>query len=198
LAIELTQPMPMEPSDKQLLLSCRQGDETAWETLVNRYQRLIYAIPRRSGLDEEQSAEVFQEVFATLFEKINDIDDPDKLHPWLVTTARRKTWRAITKERSWQHFVSIDSEPNTDKELDRLPDNTALPDEIMLEIEQQHRIRLALSSLDDRCQKLLKLLFYEADPPSYSEVASLLGASEGSIGPTRARCLEKMLRILKK
>ena len=48
----------MEPTDKQLLLACRRGDESAWEVLVNRYQRLMYAIPRRAGLDDDQ-AEIF-------------------------------------------------------------------------------------------------------------------------------------------
>jgi len=87
----------MNPSDKQLLLACRQGHESAWEALIDRYQRLIYAIPRRAGLDKDAAADVFQEVFATLFEKLNDIAEPDRLQAWLVTTAKRKTWRLISK-----------------------------------------------------------------------------------------------------
>jgi DNA-directed RNA polymerase specialized sigma24 family protein len=49
----------MQISDAQLVKDCRRGDETAWETLVRRYQKLIYAIPRRAGLSEDQAAEVF-------------------------------------------------------------------------------------------------------------------------------------------
>src|ERR1044071_4993326 len=89
----------MQPTDRELLNACRVGDESAWEVLVDRYQRLIYAIPRRAGLNEDQASEVFQEVFATLLQKLDDITDPDRLHAWLVTTARRKTWRLMTKER---------------------------------------------------------------------------------------------------
>src|SRR5262245_22351993 len=89
----------METTDKQLLLACRQGDETAWEALIARYQRLVYAIPRRAGLDTDQIAEVFQEVFATLIEKLDEIEQPDRLQAWLVTTSRRKTWRIISKEK---------------------------------------------------------------------------------------------------
>ena len=51
------------------------------EALVNRYQRLIFAIPRRAGLDDDQAAEVFQEVFTTLFQKLDDIDEPDRFTP---------------------------------------------------------------------------------------------------------------------
>src|SRR6185295_755008 len=90
----------MQPTDKELLLSCRRGNESSWQALVDRYQRLIYAIPRRAGLNEDQAGEVFQEVFLTLFQKMNEITDPDRLHAWLVTTARRKTWRLLSKERS--------------------------------------------------------------------------------------------------
>jgi len=63
----------MEPTDKQLLLACRRGEEAAWEALVRRYQRLIYAIPQRAGLDADAAAEVFQEVFITLLQKVDHI-----------------------------------------------------------------------------------------------------------------------------
>jgi RNA polymerase sigma factor (sigma-70 family) len=186
----------MEPSDKQLLLACRRGDEAAWESLISRYQRLMYAIPRRAGLDDDQAAEVFQEVFTTLFQKLNDIDDPDRLHAWLVTTAKRKTWRAISKARLTDQIP--DGEDGTNEDLARIPDETPLPDEVLLKLEEQHRVRTALSGLEERCRNLLTMLFYQSEALSYSEIAVSMGISEGSIGPTRARCLAKMLRLLDK
>ena len=187
----------METTDKQLLLACRRGEESAWEALVNRYQRLMYAIPRRAGLDDDQAAEVFQEVFTTLFQKLNDIEDPDRLHAWLVTTAKRKSWRIISQNRLTGQFHSGDDEEAED-ELAKIPDEALLPDEVLVKLEEQHRIRAALEFLDERCRKLLTMLFYSPETPAYSEIAASLGTSEGSIGPTRARCLEKMLRLLDK
>ena len=184
----------MEPSDKELLAACRRGEETAWEELVHRYQRLIFTIPRRAGLDEDQSADVFQEVFATLLRKLNDIDDPERLHAWLVTTARRITSRVISKS---QLSISVDDHSEVlQQKLPSMADKAALADEVLLGLEEQHRVRRALTRLDERCQKLLQLLFYESKPLSYAEIAALLGTSAGSIGPTRARCLEKLLRLL--
>jgi RNA polymerase sigma factor (sigma-70 family) len=183
----------MQPTDRELLNACREGDESSWEVLVDRYQRLIYAIPRRAGLNEDQSGEVFQEVFATLLQKLNDITDPDRLHAWLVTTARRKTWRLMTKERLRRPSSGDDER---DEELARVVDNAPLPDENLVRLEEQHRIRAALQALDERCQKLLTLLYYRPKPPSYAEIAAAFGTSEGSIGPTRARCLKKMLQLL--
>lgn len=188
----------MEPTDKLLLLACRRGEGGAWESLINRYQRLIYAIPRRAGLDDDQAADVFQEVFTTLVQKLDDIEDPERLHAWLVTTARRKTWRLISKGKRWQQVSDESSEENAGQEFAKIPDGAPLPDEVMLRLEEQHRIRTALAALDERCRKLLTMLFYEQEQPSYSEIAAALGTSPGSIGPTRARCLEKMLPLLGK
>jgi DNA-directed RNA polymerase specialized sigma24 family protein len=77
-------------------------------------------------------------------------------------------------------------------------DDQPLPDEQMLRLEEQHLVRAAVDLIDQRCRALLLLLFYQPDPPSYADVAATLGISEGSIGPTRGRCLEKLLRLLGK
>ncbi len=183
----------MYDSDLQLVLACRRGDQLAWEKLIRRYQRLIYAIPLRAGLDEDEAAEIFQDVFTTFFQKLNDIEEPEKLQAWLVTTARRKTWRTIAKS----HTRTREDADATDSAA-TVRDETPLPDEQLLILEEQHRIRTAVSMLDERCQKLVQMLFYQAQPPSYAEIAASLGIPEGSIGPTRARCLGKLLRILKK
>ena len=185
----------MNLSDEALVLACRRGDEGAWETLVERFQRLIYTIARRAGLDEEAATDVFQNVFASLIERLDRIEQPGRIQAWLVTTAKRETWRAIA-ERNQSRMAAADEEGEDDL-LDRLPDQNLLPDELLLELEKQHTVRAAVGSLDERCNRLLTLLFYRAEPPAYSEVAGQLGISEGSIGPTRARCLQKLLRGLK-
>lgn len=186
----------MDDSDLQLVSDCRRGDQLAWERLVRRYQRLIYAIPRRAGLSEDQAAEIFQDVFTTLFEKLNDIQEPDRLQAWLVTTTRRRTLRTLTR---MPEILCLDDAGDDD--FDRaatMRDESPLPEEQLLVLEEQHRIRMAVAQLDERCQTLVRLLFYQSEPPSYAEVAKVLGIPEGSIGPTRARCLGKLLRILTK
>jgi RNA polymerase sigma factor (sigma-70 family) len=186
----------MNDNDLELVLACRRGDQLAWETLVRRYQRLIYAIPLRAGLTEDQAAEIFQDVFTTFFEKLHDIKEPEKLQAWLVTTARRKTLRAMSKAHVRGRS---EVEPGDDaRAAVTIRDEAPLPDEQLVILEEQHRIRTAMSLLDERCRTLLELLFYAPEPPSYAEIASTLGIPEGSIGPTRARCLGKLLQLMKK
>jgi RNA polymerase sigma factor (sigma-70 family) len=157
----------MYDSDVQLVLACRRGDQLAWEKLIRRYQRLIYAIPLRAGLDEDEAAEIFQDVFTTFFQKLNDIEEPEKLQAWLVTTARRKTWRTITKS----HTRTREDADVTDSAA-TVPDETPLPDEQLLILEEQHRVRTAVSMLDERCQKLVQMLFYQALRSEFPKVAS--------------------------
>jgi RNA polymerase sigma factor (sigma-70 family) len=182
----------MELSDEALVLACRRGDAGAWEALIQRYQRLIYAIPRRSGLNDDQVADVFQHVFAMLLENLDSIQQPARVGAWLATTARRESWRLGRHEAG--ATTSVDNEDDLD--AGALPDTTLLPDELMLRLEMQHQVRVAIAALDERCRRLLTLLFYRSEPPAYAEIAIALGLPEGSIGPTRARCLKKLRRLL--
>jgi RNA polymerase sigma factor (sigma-70 family) len=180
----------MEPSDEALVQACRHGDATAWGLLVERYQRLIYTIARHAGLDEDQSADVFQRVFATLVEHLHGIEQPALIGAWLATTTRHEAWRMSRRER----LARLSGEIG--ELLAPAADPAPLPDEQLLRLEEQHRVRAAVAALDDRCRRLLSLLFYQPDPPAYVEIAAMLGMREGSIGPTRARCLQKLRRWL--
>lgn len=182
-------------TDGELLRACRRGDENSWDELVDRYQRLISTIPRRAGLSEEQTADIFQEVFLTLFEKLDEIREPEKLRSWLVTTAKFKTWRAVRGEKG---FYSAATEEELAEEMANLPDAAPLADTRLIEIEQQHLIRTALKELEDRCRKILSMIYMRDTAASYAEVAAAIGVGETSISPMRARCLQKLGKILTK
>lgn len=187
----------MNSNDEALLAACRRGDEAAWEALIARYQRLVYAIPRRAGLDEERAGEVFQRTFVKLIEHLERIEELARIRAWLVTTARRETWRLISREAPAQSPADSDELQEEESRVSRLPNDDALPDEVIVELEEQHAVRLAVAALDERCRRLVSLLFYRPDPAPYAEIAQALDLPEGSIGPTRARCLQKLRRLLK-
>jgi len=180
----------VQPTDEALIVACRRGDENAWDLLVDRYQRLIYAIARNSGLDEEHAADTMQRVFTILLERLDMIEHPAKVGAWLVVTTRREAWRMSRRER----LAYSKSMP--DSTLETVADSSGLPDEIVLRLEAQHRVRLALTQIDGRCRELLSMLFMRPEPIPYSEVATALGMREGAVGPTRARCLQKLRELL--
>jgi RNA polymerase sigma factor (sigma-70 family) len=182
-------------SDETLVLACRRGEASAWDALVNRYQRLIYTIPRRAGLDEDQAAEVFQRTFARLLESMDRIRQPGLIHAWLVTTARRETLQLLRVQRTEQSF-SETSYPDHELKNEAIPDDKPLPNELLEQLEEQHLIRRAMAAMDQRSRDLLFLLYYHPQPMSYAEIAATLDIPEGSVGPTRARCLMKLRRLL--
>lgn len=184
----------IERDDAELLRACRAGDDAAWIELVDRYQRLIASVPRRAGLSEDLVAEVFQEVFLALFEKMDDIEQPERLRAWLVTTAKFKTWRLVSREKiSQNHFVETEEDDAASFEI---PDSAQLPDEALIELEEQHLVRTAVGKLDERCRQMLTMLYLNEPAASYAEVARAVSVSETSISPLRARCLKKMVKLL--
>src|SRR5204863_3904908 len=137
-------------SDADLVRRCRNNDQAAWDALVDRYQRLIFAIPRRAGLSEEQAADVFQDVFLTLFEKMDEIEQPDRIRSWMVTTAKFKTWAVV---RGQKNMRTPETAEEMEAEMAAIPDLAPLADEQLITLEQQHLIRSALMLLEERCQK---------------------------------------------
>lgn len=182
--------MANEQDDAALVLACRRGDARSWEALIEKYKRLIYAIPKRARLDDDQAADVFQMVFSKLVENLDKIEQPERLQAWLVTTARRETIRLINESRRTVSVTSDDED--APDPLDSIADTNPLPDEVLERLQFQQRIRAGMDAIDERCRNLLQWLYGEVDAPSYAEIAARLGIPEGSIGPTRARCVEKL------
>ena len=181
-------------TDAELVKACRRGDEAAWNELVERFQRLIITIPRRAGLSEEQAADVFQEVFLTLFEKLDEIEQPERIRSWLVTTAKFKTWGAV---RGTKNLYLPATDEEMEAEMANLPDNAPLADARLIELEQQHQIRTALNELEEKCRAILSMIYLRDTAASYAEVAREIGVGETSISPLRARCLKKLEKVLK-
>lgn len=184
--------MPAEHSDAQLVAACINREAWAWDALVDRYKRLVYSIALRAGLGQEDAADVFQTVFTVLLENLRNLHEPQGVAAWLITTAKRTSWNVLRKHKR----EPTDSEGIT---------ATVSAAEDWLSNEHweedswadQALVREALERLGGRCKKLLWLLYYERSQPSYQQISRRLKVPLGSIGPTRARCLQKMRRILR-
>jgi RNA polymerase sigma factor (sigma-70 family) len=183
------QPFALLP-DPGLVEACLEGNGQAWEALLVRYQRLIYSIPLRYGLPEHDANDVFQNVSLLLWENLGQIRDPARLGAWLVITTRRECWRMFRQRKQNGMIPDVNV-------LDENISSAGLHSEDeFLALEQESQIRAAIGSLESPCRELLTQLFYVEPRPAYSEIAQSLALPEGSIGPTRARCLSKLMKIL--
>lgn len=185
----------MFQTDEELVARARRGDELAWETIVHKYQNLLYSIPLRAGLRRDLAADVLQEVFTTLFQKIGLLEKPEFLRAWLVTTTQHKTIHLIQREARGRPKSIDELESTIGFEV---LDPRLTPDENLIQLEQEKQIEDALTSIDSRCRRLLTLLYLNQRQTPYAEIARQLDIPLGSIGPTRARCLEKLIKLLPK
>jgi RNA polymerase sigma factor (sigma-70 family) len=181
--------------DASLVARCLNGEAGAWTVLVQRYQRLVYAVVRRIGLDEHAAADVFQTVFSRLIEHLPKLKQPERLQAWIVTTAKRET--LLAREKARRHISLTRDDDGGPALEDSLVDGTPLAEDALSDLQQLHLLRLGMDQLDARCRSLLTLVFRDEDEHMpYDEVARRLGVPTGSIGPTRARCLDKLRKLV--
>jgi RNA polymerase sigma factor (sigma-70 family) len=166
-----------------------EGDPAAWDALIERFGALVWSVARAHRLSPVDAADVSQTTWLRLVEHLGAIQQPERLGAWLATTARRECL-AVIRRRSRQVLVDDDFEL-----VEGALDEPA-PDGPLLWAEERSALAGAFGRLAERCQRLLRLLMVDPPPP-YEEVAVALGMPMGSIGPTRARCLQRLKRELK-
>ena len=181
--------------DRQLISACLEGENAAWEALISRYQRLIYSIPMKSRLTPDDAADVFQSVCLKLYEKLVTLRDHEKISSWLITTARRECWRVSARNRRATQASGSGGDDDSDLLAD-IPAAAPLADEQRETLERQQAVRQAVESLSERCRELLTMLFYQTDEWTYADIARRMEMPVPSIGPTRARCLGKLKKLL--
>lgn len=194
-AVTLTQTDPSTDSsasnleDINLLRACRQGDAQAWQRLLDKYERLVFSIARNTGLNRDDAADITQQTFTFLLQGLDTMRNEGHLAGWLATVARRHSRRLLVRQLRYE---SRQVEPDV---VEMLMPGRAKTESIE-HWELAEWLRIGLNRLNDRCRQLLIALYFEPDEPSYAEVAEQLGMAEGSVGPTRARCLEQLRKRL--
>ena len=176
-----------DPVVIDLVTRARDGDTRAWDALVERYAPLIWSICRRYRLGGADAEDVAQGVWLRLVDQLARIRDPAAIAGWLATTTRRECCRVLcTARRPQGAWQGLDAEI--------FPDEQApTAEQELLAAECHAALREAFAYLAPRDQQLIAIL--TADPPvPYAEISARLGIPIGSIGPNRARCLDKLRR----
>ncbi|MEV0614150.1 sigma-70 family RNA polymerase sigma factor [Nonomuraea sp. NPDC050404] len=173
-----------------LVVRARDGDQRAWDAIVDRYAPLVWSVCRRFGLDRLDSDDVGQTVWLRLLENLPRLREPAALPGWLERTTKNECLRVAKSRRRLERTEErIKREPpeHADAFDELLESNAAARDNALL--------REAFAQLPDRYRQLLLLLM--ADPPvSYEEISRRLDRPIGSIGPQRARSLAALRKKL--
>jgi len=175
-----------DPHVVALVTRASEGNQDAWNELVDRYGALVYTICTRYRLNNHDIEDVGQNVWLLLVEQLGKLREPAALPGWLATTTARECLRVVTAASKAERLGT------------RLDDSVlfvddAVIDEEILVAERNAALRVAFAELPPHCRRLLSMLV--SDPPhSYAEIHGKLGIAVGSIGPQRARCLERLRR----
>lgn len=182
---------PAEPTRWEraasLFLRWRDGDARAMDELVRLMTPLLWHVVRAYGLDPALAEDVVQTTWLTLVRRHETITEPQAVSGWLTMVARREAWRVGKLQRR--------ADPTETENLEfHLPaqesaEHTAATD------DESRRLWIAVAQLNDRCQRLLRIVAFE-ERPDYARIAQDMAMPIGSIGPTRQRCLGKLRALL--
>ena len=174
-----------DPSVIALVTRAANSDQDAWNEIIERYAPLVWSICTRYQLKNQDIEDVGQTVWLLLVEQLGKLREPAALPGWLATTTQRECLRALTAARRTADAGTLD-------DALAVVDAAVIEQEI-LAAERNAALRTALGELPLRCRQLLAMLI--SDPPSsYTEISATLRIPIGSIGPQRARCLQRLRR----
>jgi len=172
-----------DASTQALLTAAAEGDQAAWDRLVDRFSRLVWSVARGFRLSDADAADVCQTTWLRLVEHLQTINDPERLAGWLATTARRESISVLRKrDREVPVFDQPDDEDG-DAEQD--------PERKTIAKDEYRELWSAFAALPERCRSLLRVLAV-SPLDNYAQIAAALRMPVGSIGPTRARCLDRL------
>ncbi|MBT2211044.1 MULTISPECIES: RNA polymerase sigma factor [Actinomadura] len=173
--------MALQDGTDELMDRARDGDGAAWARLVERYSGMLWAIARGHGLGDADSGDVVQTTWLRLVERMDGLRSPAAVGAWLATTARHESARlAARAARDLPPLVVAAPE--------------AAPDQVVLARERLGQVATAIATLPRRCQVLLRMVAQNA---GQADLAAALRIPVGSVGPTRARCLETLRGLVR-
>ena len=167
-----------ELSDARLVGRCRGGDDgDAWRELVARFSRYVYAIAMQGfRLPEHDAEDVFQEVFARVYERLDSLRDDDAFRPWIGQLTRRV---CIDRLRSGSR------EQPGEEELAEVAD-----EDVLGQLEEAFDVHDALAALPEHCREILDRFF--ARDESYRAIGEALELPAGTIASRISRCLVRL------
>jgi RNA polymerase sigma factor (sigma-70 family) len=169
-----------EPPDADLVARCRAGDHMAWNELVERFSRYVYAIAVQGfRLSEHDAEDVFQDVFMRAYQNLDRLRDDAAVRPWLAQMTRRL---CIDRLRAGIREAPADDELEP-----------ADVDETLATLDEALAVHAALAAAPGHCQEVLERFFCRDE--SYRTIGEALDLPPGTIASRISRCLAR-LRVL--
>jgi RNA polymerase sigma factor (sigma-70 family) len=174
--------------DRRLVAECRKGNQEAWSVLIDKYKRLIYSIPVKYRFSPDEATDIFQAVCLEVLSELPKLRKPEALPKWIIQITAHKCFHGKREKQR------TDVKDPSDATFER--STPARAEQLLREVEDEQNLRQVIAELPDRCQELIRMLFFDEPVRPYVEVARTLGIATGSIGFIRQRCLERLRKGL--
>jgi RNA polymerase sigma-70 factor (ECF subfamily) len=165
-------------TDAQLVSRCRAGDAVAWHELVERFSRYVYAISVQAfRLPQHDAEDVFQDVFARVYEHLDRLRSDEAIRPWIAQLTRRV---CIDKLRASSREGLFDPDEHEAADVD----------ETLGRLDEAMTVRAGLDAVGDPCREILDRFFCRDQ--SYKAIGEALELPPGTIASRISRCLAKL------
>ena len=165
----------MEPAgDQELVLKAMSRDRDAFEELVRRYARLVWAHVYGLIRDPAWTEDLVQETFMRAWESVGELREPAAFRGWLLTTARRLAWRHV--EVNSRNGPAAEVEGATGAPIDAE--------------EARERVQAAIGRLPERYR--LPVTMHFLNGMEYDAISRSLEMANGSLRGLIARGVQKL------
>lgn len=140
----------ISPDDKDLVRQCLEGDQKAFEGLLDRYQKPIYNVALRMVGDADDAADLTQTVFVKAYEKLGTYDDHYKFFSWLYKIAVNASLNFLEQKKRYDVLSDreVSQEPSVEEELES-SERVERLELAILELKTEYRILIVLRHFHD-------------------------------------------------
>ncbi len=188
-----------QKSDRDLVLACQRKEPQAFEELVKRHQRTVYALLYQLAPDWTDTSDLAQEVFIRVYRSINNLRNPSSFRSWLTQIVTNLFYDELRKRPRRLPTISMDDSAeneNEESEATRdIIDSSPQPDEKALSHEMTDVIRKAMMRLPEQFRT--SIVLREVEGLSYEEIAVITKTEMGTVKSRIARARTKLQELLK-
>lgn len=178
------------PEDAVLIRRAQEGDMNAFESLVKKYQQMIYAFCRRLTRAHQSADDLAQETFIKAYFALGRFDTRWPFYPWLRRIAMNASLNYL-KSRGRERPLEENILPVRASD----PPESANPTHLQLEkAEFEERFSRAVESLPAEQRSVFVLRFYEG--LSYEEISRTMDLPQGTVMSRLNRARQKLKTLL--
>ena len=179
--------------EKHILARAKRGELDAFEELVRRYEKRVYAVALRSSGSPEDAADIVQEVFLRAWRSIESFRGDSGFSTWLFRiTMNMCVDFARHKHAQPQTQSMVDEEENERP----MPDTAPTPEEHLENRELGRELAEALEEISEEHRRIV--LLRDVSGMSYTEIAEVLEISEGTVKSRLSRARIALRKVLLK